>query len=96
MLALDAPAVLQGRMDGRLFAVTAAEPHRARDLLRAHPAVLRAVLFGELLHVVVAPGTRDADLATLPGVRSVRAIDASLEDVFIHLVGEASAGEAAA
>jgi len=96
MLALDAPAVLQGQMDGRLFAVTAAEPHRARDLLRAHPAVLRAVLFGELLHVVAAPGTRDADLATLPGVRSVRAIDASLEDVFIHLVGEASTGEAAA
>jgi hypothetical protein len=95
MLALDAPAVLQQRMEGRLFAVSGEQPRQLRELLRAHPAVLRAVLFGEVVHVVVRPGTRDAELASLPGVRTVRAIAASLEDVFIHLVGEASAEAAA-
>ena len=96
MLALEVPAVLQASMAGRLFAVTSDQPRRARDLLRAHAAVLRAVLFGDALHVVASPGTGAAELGTIAGVRSVRPIEASLEDVFIHLVDEASAREAAA
>ncbi|NJD10333.1 MAG: ABC transporter ATP-binding protein [Gemmatimonadetes bacterium] len=96
MLALDAPTVLQESMSGRLFAVTTAAPRAARDRLRAHPAVQRAVLFGDLLHVVVQPDTPAASIAAVPGVQAVRPLDASLEDVFIHLVGEAAGQEAAA
>ena len=94
-LALDTPAALQGAMAGRLLAVDTADPRAARDQLRPHPLVQRAVLFGELLHVLVAPGTQPSAIMALPGVRSVHPLDASLEDVFIHLVAEAGTQELA-
>jgi hypothetical protein len=52
-------------------------------------------LFGDTIHALVAPGA-DADLAwadlSAAGltVLDVEEIEPSLEDVFIHLVGEAA------
>jgi ABC-2 type transport system ATP-binding protein len=85
-LALDAPARLQQRLDGRLVVVRASDPRSARDRLRAHPAVRRASLFGEQLHVVLAAGTDAAALRRVEGVSDVVAGEPSLEDVFIELV----------
>jgi ABC-2 type transport system ATP-binding protein len=94
LLALDGPAALRATLDGDVVAVHASEPRRARDLLRAHPAVRRATLFGESVHAVVPVG---ADPAALRGaveaggltVREARRIVPSLEDLFIDRVGAA-------
>jgi ABC-2 type transport system ATP-binding protein len=53
ILALDAPARLQARLAGRVIAVRATDPRRARDLLRASPAVRSAALFGHAVHLVL-------------------------------------------
>jgi len=96
MLALEAPATLQARLSGSLFAVATDQPRALRQTLRAHPEVRRAMLFGDQVHVVVAPGTPGSALESIPGARSVRPIEASLEDVFIELVGQAGERGAAA
>jgi ABC-2 type transport system ATP-binding protein len=96
LLALDGPAALRATLDGDVVAVHASEPRRARDLLRAHPVVRRATLFGESVHAVVPVGT---DPAVLRGaveaggltVREARRIVPSLEDLFIDRVGAAGA-----
>jgi ABC-2 type transport system ATP-binding protein len=95
-LALDEPAALQRTLRGRLFVVRADEPRSARDRLRALPAVSYAVLFGELLHVLLRPGHDPAGIAATPGVQSAQPVAASLEDVFIDLVGAAAGRGAAA
>lgn len=96
VLALDRPAALQAALPGRLFAVRTDDPRRARDLLRGHPAVAHATLFGRNLHVQLAPGaTPDAVADLLAGAglagATVEPIEPSLEDVFIDLVGEGAA-----
>jgi ABC-2 type transport system ATP-binding protein len=90
---VDTPAALQGRLAGRVVAVTTDRPRVARDLLADHPAVRHAVLFGDALHVILEDPDRDWPLlrAALAdagvSVTADRAVEASLEDVFIELVG---------
>lgn len=96
VLALDRPAALQAALPGRLFAVRTGDPRQARDLLRGHPSVAHATLFGRNLHVQLAPGASPgavADLLAGAGLAgaSVEPIEPSLEDVFIDLVGEGAA-----
>jgi ABC-2 type transport system ATP-binding protein len=96
LMAMDRPAALRASLDGDVVAVHAADPRRARDLLRAHPAVRRATLFGESIHAVVPAGTDPAVLRSAVeagglSVRSAHRIVASLEDLFIERVGDAQA-----
>lgn len=96
VLALDRPAALQAGLPGRLFVVRTDDPRRARDLLRGHPAVAHATLFGRNLHLQLVPGASPgavADLLAGAGLAgaSVEPIEPSLEDVFIDLVGEGAA-----
>jgi ABC-2 type transport system ATP-binding protein len=90
-VALDTPDALQRRLAGRLRAVRTDAPRRAREVLRAHPAVAQATLFGETLHVALpAPdadwdGARSALRSAGITLHEDAAIDASLEDVFMAL-----------
>jgi ABC-2 type transport system ATP-binding protein len=91
VVALDTPDALQRRLAGRLRAVRTGAPRRAREVVRRHPAVRQATLFGETLHVALSapdadwPGARAAlEAAGIP-VHEDTAIDASLEDVFMDL-----------
>lgn len=93
VIALDSPARLQASLPGRLIAVHATEPRRARDALAALPGIRIAMLSGESVRALVA---EDAPLdatvlrkeleAAGVSVLSVDAADATLEDVFIARV----------
>jgi ABC-2 type transport system ATP-binding protein len=93
VLALDAPVALQRAFPGVLLEVHTAEARRARDVLRTAPSVRSAALFGQSVHVQIAPGgTAEHALAALAeagiAVESATRIQASLEDVFIARVRE--------
>lgn len=88
--ALDRPAVLQERLRGRALVVDTDAPHRAIEVLRAQSSVRSAALFGTALHVTIdhgglGPTLVDALGEAGIGVRALRALDPSLEDVFIDL-----------
>jgi ABC-2 type transport system ATP-binding protein len=91
LLALAAPASIQGMLGGRLYAVQADDPRAVRDTLRRMKSVRRAVLFGDTVHAVMHEETTP-DLVqgalTAAGVDDavVARIGASLEDAFIELV----------
>jgi ABC-2 type transport system ATP-binding protein len=93
LVEVDTPTVFQERLAGRVVAVTTDQPRTARDLLADHPVVRHAVLFGDALHVILEDPARDWPLlrTTLADagvtVTSDRTVEASLEDVFIELVG---------
>jgi ABC-2 type transport system ATP-binding protein len=100
LLALETPAGLKAGFAGELLRLRGLDGEglrAARDLLAAEPLVDSAALFGDALHLTVrsaaaaqagiaarlaAAGLAGAELAPLA---------ASLEDVFIALVGKAAA-----
>jgi ABC-2 type transport system ATP-binding protein len=92
LVVIDAPERLQGRLKGRVRALRTDEPRRARDWLRKCPAVRSAVLFGDIVHVTLTdePGaweeTRSGFEAEGFALNEERAVEPSLEDVFIDLV----------
>ena len=97
VIALDRPTRLQASLPGRLFAVRAAEPRRARDVLAVLPGVRIAALSGESVRVLVAEdapldaaAVRAALEAVGVSVLSVDAATATLEDVFIARVASPS------
>jgi ABC-2 type transport system ATP-binding protein len=89
LVALDTPDALQRTLEGRIQAVRADDPRRARDLARSLPLVERAALFGDRLHLTFAdaardwPATRTALEAAGIAVLDARPAEPSLEDVFI-------------
>jgi ABC-2 type transport system ATP-binding protein len=94
LIALDAPAVLQQRLSGFMVSVRAQPLFAAREALRSSAEVAAASMFGETIHVVLRePGHESAVAAALAGadvaVESIESVEASLEDVFISLVGSA-------
>jgi ABC-2 type transport system ATP-binding protein len=97
-VALDTPDALQQRLAGRLRLVRTDAPRRARAVLRTHPFVAQATLFGEALHVrLPAPDTdwavvRAALESAGVAVHDDRPIEASLEDVFMALTGPHAQG----
>ena len=94
VLAIDAPAVLQASLSGRLFEVIAATPRPPLQVLRGLPGVSDAQGFGERAHVTFQevpegdPAGRIRAGLTREGigVTSVRSIGATLEDVFIAML----------
>ncbi|HPF28245.1 MAG TPA: ABC transporter ATP-binding protein [Steroidobacteraceae bacterium] len=95
LLALDTPTALSKALHGVVLVVELADARAAQRLLRDHPRVIRAVLFGDQLHVVVASAheapTIEAELraANLPPHR-IKAMPATMEDVFIERMSEAA------
>jgi hypothetical protein len=78
-------------------ALAAAEPHRALAVARAQPAVRRAALFGDVLHVTLGsaerdlPALREALAAAGLGTVEAHPVEPSMEDVFIDRVAGAGA-----
>jgi len=98
VLALDAPARLQASLGEGLLSLRAADPRRARDLLREHPAVRHATLFGEEVHLRLRAGHEAGELSAAMAaagmaVEDLSPVAASLEDVFIDRV-HAGGGDA--
>jgi ABC-2 type transport system ATP-binding protein len=93
LMVADAPARVRSGMRGRVFEVVCPEVRRARDIVSRMPEVTEVQLFGDRLNAVVREGggdfgvlvrsalTREGILAT-----GVRAIPASLENVFISML----------
>jgi ABC-2 type transport system ATP-binding protein len=100
LLACDTPAGLKGLMRGTIVEVRAAEPRRAARLLRERMPDASVGLFGDKVHVVTDEPDASMSLITvacakegilLPGIRI---IEPSLEDVFVSVMNDNSAGAA--
>ena len=94
-LALDAPASLQASLHGAMFSLRTDRPRAARDALRGSPLVRSASLFGESVHarlrrVEDADAVVDALASAGIAVEGAEEIEPSLEDLFMHLVGQAT------
>jgi ABC-2 type transport system ATP-binding protein len=99
LLAIDRPAGLQALI-GQLLEVSVDSPRPPLELLAAVPGVHDVQSFGDRAHVRLegatpAEGTRAIEAAlAAAGMRptSIRPIAASLEDVFIELIGVSRGG----
>jgi len=90
-LALDAPQALQRSLPGTLIALRTDRPRVARDLLRSFPDVTAATLFGDTVHAFLRERRDETEIVEALRehglvVEDTRAIEPSLEDVFIHLL----------
>jgi ABC-2 type transport system ATP-binding protein len=100
VLALDTPPALQDRLAGKVFALRTDQPRPALAAVRLAPGVRHAVLFGDVIHVTLDDPLRDRagleDTLSRAGhpVSSALPVAASLEDVFIDLVGGGTGGRA--
>lgn len=89
---VERPGKLRQRLQGQVLALRTDQPRKARDLLRDHSAVRQAVLFGDTLHVTLEeagaawPTAREGLQAAGIELLEERAVEPSLEDVFIDLV----------
>jgi ABC-2 type transport system ATP-binding protein len=95
LLALGSPLALREDLPGTLLALRHARPRELRDRLRDRPGVLGAALFGESVHLHLAPGAeweavrRDLRASGTPAPE-VEALEPSMEDVFMWRVQEAT------
>jgi len=95
LLAVDRPEQLQSQLSGQLLEVSIDAPRPPVDILSRLPGIADVQSFGDRAHVRVAAGETAAAAALIErelqahGFRdvSVRPIAASLEDVFIDLIG---------
>jgi ABC-2 type transport system ATP-binding protein len=93
LLAVGTPEELKKLMRGNLFEVRAAEPRRARAVLRDRLAQDSVGLFGDKVHILTSRGeeaAREADEALrAAGLESssIRSIEPTLEDVFVSVLG---------
>jgi ABC-2 type transport system ATP-binding protein len=93
-LAIERPAALQARLDGRLVEVIAAAARPPVDLLAAIDDVEDVQAFGDRAHVRVGRGRQEQAIAKIRqaleaqgiDVLSARPMAATLEDVFIGLI----------
>jgi ABC-2 type transport system ATP-binding protein len=100
LLAIDRPAALQGSI-GQLLEVSVESQKKPFDVLAAVPGVQDVQRFGDRAHVrlqgvSITEGARAIEAAlAASGIGSavIRPIAASLEDVFIELIGTSRAGQ---
>lgn len=101
LVAMDSPSALKRRgLGGTLVELECSPPGAALTALRDTPGVMEAAIFGDRLHILLAPGTNAATLSALLAARGLAAkapkpISPSLEDVFVRLVSRQPAPEAA-
>ena len=94
LLAVDRPAHLQARLSGQLLEVSVPTGRPPLDVLRAVSRVTDAQAFGDRAHVRIANQEGSSAIDAIEGAlqrqgivdASIRAIPASLEDVFIDLI----------
>ena len=92
LIALDTPTALRRRVVAPIFEVRTDDAPRAVDALAGASGVLETAMFGRNLHVTVEEATVGAEVVrrTLAAagreVRSLHAVEPSLEDVFVSLV----------
>ena len=94
LVAMGSPGELRQRgLGGTLYELECDQLGAALEALRDAPGVLEAAIFGDRLHVVLAPQAQSTQaLADRLSARNLHAGQArqvlpSLEDVFVHLVG---------
>lgn len=101
LLAVGTPDKVKRLMRGSILEVRCPQPRRATRSLQAHFPPGAVGLFGDRVHVVTAtPETTAPELHDLLGrdgipVASVRAIEPSLEDVFVSVLGHSEEKETA-
>ena len=100
VLAMDEPARLRTLITGRMLEVIA-PGRKAADVLRRLPGVVDAQVFGERVHVTLGTGGDSVEaefraaLASTPLASApVRAVQPSLEDVFIARLAGAESSHA--
>jgi ABC-2 type transport system ATP-binding protein len=94
------PAEVARRLEGRILEVVGAPLRELAGLARSDAGVEAAQLFGDRLHLQVAPEAAEAVMRRLPEaakaadiqVGSIRLVPSQLEDVFIHLLEGEEAG----
>ncbi len=105
LIALDRPAELKRQAAEPLYEVEVDDLVHALEALDGAPGIVRAGMFGRLLHVTLAEGATPGGPASEAGAgdaairraldaggieaRAIRSIPPSLEDVFIALVARA-------
>jgi ABC-2 type transport system ATP-binding protein len=100
LLAIDRPSALQGSV-GQLLEVSVESQRPPLEVLAAVPGVLDVQRFGDRTHVrlqgvSITEGTRAVEAALAAngiGSAVIRPIGASLEDVFIELIGTSRASQ---
>lgn len=94
ILSEGTPEELRSGLKGELFELHADRPRDAERLLRSHRGVRRSTLFGDRVHFVMPEGSGDLpqvlQFLREAGLRvdDVRPLEPSLEDVFLHAVGD--------
>jgi len=97
VLALDTPDALRVSVGGVVLAVLVDRVRAAREALRGHPSVRGVTVFGDRLHVSVRDAGADGPVVEAMlreagfAVRELKAVEPSLEDVFITRIAMAEA-----
>jgi len=100
ILALDTPQRLLTLLPGEVASVQIPNPRPARDHIRKLPGVISTALFGNSVHALLTDGVEAKDrlAAALEeaGLKptSIKIVEPSLEDVFLHLVRGGEAADA--
>ncbi len=93
ILACDAPAALCASYGETLYLAQTESPHRAYEALAASALCGQCSLFGEGVHLTLAPGVGAGGIERALEERGVepkalRAIEPGLEDLFLKLMKE--------
>ena len=102
VLALGTPGEVKRLLPGAVLEVRAADPRRAANLLRERLPETGVALFGDRIHVTTPDATgaerRIAEALAADGLPpgSVRAVEPSLEDVFVAVLAHPARPDSAA